>query len=76
MIYAIGKSADLLIDQAVSLSIKWKIPEILIGATVVSLGTTLPEAAVSIAAAVQGIPGIALGNPVGSIISTQGWFWG
>ena len=68
----LGKGADLLVDEAVSLSIKWKIPKVLIGATIVSLGTTLPEAAVSVLAAVQGEPGLALGNAVGSIICDTG----
>ncbi|MBI9104136.1 MAG: calcium/sodium antiporter [Spirochaetales bacterium] len=68
----LGKGADLLVDEAVSLSVKWKIPKVLIGATIVSLGTTLPEAAVSVLAAVQGKPGLALGNAVGSIICDTG----
>ncbi len=68
----LGKGADLLVDEAVSLSIKWKIPKVLIGATIVSLGTTLPEAAVSVLAAVKGEPGLALGNAVGSIICDTG----
>ncbi|MGL4982056.1 MAG: sodium:calcium antiporter, partial [Treponemataceae bacterium] len=36
----LGKGADILVDQAVALSIRWGIPKMLIGATVVSLGTT------------------------------------
>ena len=60
------KGADILVDQAVSLSVRWGVPKMLIGATIVSIGTTLPEAAVSVLAAVQGVPGLALGNAVGS----------
>ena len=41
------------------------LPKIVIGATVVSLGTTLPEAFVSVMAAYMGNPGLALGNGVG-----------
>jgi len=47
-----------------------------IGATIVSLGTTFPEAAVSVTAAVKGEPDLALGNAVGSIISDTGLILG
>ncbi len=67
-LYILGKGADILVDEAVSLSVKWGIPKMIIGATIVSLGTTLPEAAVSVGAALQGNPDLALGNAVGSII--------
>lgn len=70
------KGADILVDQAVSLSVRWGVPKILIGATIVSVGTTLPEAAVSVIAAMQGAPGLALGNAVGSIIADTGLILG
>ena len=70
------KGADLLVDEAVSLSVSWGVPKMLIGATIVSLGTTLPETAVSVVAAVQGAPGLALGNAVGSIIADTGLILG
>jgi len=60
----------------VSLSVKWGVPKMLIGATIVSVGTTLPEAAVSVVAAMQGAPGLALGNAVGSIIADTGLILG
>ena len=47
----------------------WGLPELVIGATIVSLGTTLPELSASIVSSVQGNPGFALGNAVGSIIT-------
>ncbi|HAK45805.1 MAG TPA: sodium:calcium antiporter [Spirochaeta sp.] len=72
LLYILGKGADLLVDEAVTLSVKWGIPKVLIGATVVSLGTTLPEASVSVMAAVRGNPDMALGNAVGSIICDTG----
>ena len=56
VLYLLGKGADLLVEEAVTLSVKWGIPKVLIGATVVSLGTTLPEASVSVMAAVRVIP--------------------
>lgn len=70
------KGADLLVDEAVSLSVSWGVPKMLIGATIVSIGTTLPETAVSVMAAVQGAPGLALGNAVGSIIADTGLILG
>lgn len=73
---AVGKGADVLVDNAVSLSLKWRIPKSVIGATIVSLGTTMPEAAVSVLAAVKGSPDLALGNAVGSIICDTGLILG
>jgi cation:H+ antiporter len=72
----LSKSADFLVDEAVSLSIRWGIPKSIIGATIVSLGTTLPEASVSVLAAIQGNPDLALGNGVGSIIADTGLILG
>lgn len=71
-LFSLSKGADILVDEAVTLSVRWGIPKVLIGATIVSLGTTLPEAAVSVFAAVQGNPDLALGNAVGSIICDTG----
>lgn len=72
----LGRSADWLVDAAVSLSERSGVPKVVIGATVVSLGTTAPEAAVSVLAAIQGSPGLALGNAVGSIICDTGLILG
>jgi cation:H+ antiporter len=72
----LAKGADLLVDEAVALSIRLKIPAVIIGATVVSLGTTLPETTVSVMAALAGAPDIALGNAVGSIICDTGLILG
>ncbi len=72
----LAKSADWLVDAAVSLSERTRVPKVVIGATVVSLGTTAPEAAVSVLAAIQGNPGLALGNAVGSIICDTGLILG
>ncbi|HOW87436.1 MAG TPA: sodium:calcium antiporter [Candidatus Omnitrophota bacterium] len=74
--YALAQGANWLIDEAVTLSERWRVPKALIGATIVSLGTTLPEATVSVLAAVQGNPGLALGNAVGSIICDTGLILG
>ena len=75
-LYLLGKGADILVAQAVTLSTRWGVPQTLIGATIVSLGTTTPEAAVSVFAAIQGDPDIALGNAVGSIICDTGLILG
>ena len=65
----LSKGADLLIDEAVAISTHLRIPKAIIGATIVSLGTTLPEVSVSVMAAINGNPDLALGNAVGSIIA-------
>jgi len=72
----LGKAADWLVEYAVVLSEFSGIPKLVIGATIVSLGTTMPEAVVSVLAAVQGKPGLALGNAVGSIICDTGLILG
>ncbi|MBN1129695.1 MAG: sodium:calcium antiporter [Chitinispirillaceae bacterium] len=76
MLFILTKGADLLVDEAVSLSLCWGVPKMLIGATIVSIGTTIPETAVSVVAALQGKPGLALGNAVGSVICDTGLILG
>ena len=71
-LYTLGKGADWLVDEAVVLSSRWGLGKAVIGATIVSIGTTTPEAAVSVLSALQGKPGLALGNAVGSIICDTG----
>ena len=72
----LGRGADWLVAEAVTLSRRSGVPKVVVGATVVSLGTTSPEAVVSVLAAVQGRPGLALGNAVGSIICDTGLILG
>jgi len=72
----LSKGADWMIDGVVDLARRTGLPKIVIGATVVSLGTTLPEAFVSVMAAYMGNPGLALGNGVGSIIADTGLIFG
>jgi cation:H+ antiporter len=72
----LAKSADWLVDEAVVLSERSGIPKVVVGATIVSLGTTSPEAAVSVVAALEGNPGLALGNAVGSVICDTGLILG
>ena len=60
------KGADYFVDGACAISAKLKIPAYLVGLTVVALGTSLPEAAVSVTASIQGSNEIAIGNVIGS----------
>lgn len=62
------KGGDWFVDGASSIAEKFKVPEMLIGATVVSIGTTLPEVMVSAQAAAKGNGAISYGNAIGSII--------
>ena len=62
------KGGDWFVDGASGIARRFYLPEILIGATVVSIGTTLPEVMVSVDAAVMGSGSIAYGNALGSII--------
>lgn len=70
------KGADWMIDGVVELAHRTGLPRIVIGATVISLGTTTPEAVVSVMAAWMGNPGLALGNGVGSMIANTGLIFG
>ncbi len=62
------KGGDMFVDAASSIAKRFKLPELLVGATVVSIGTTLPEVMTSALGAVGGSGEIAYGNAVGSII--------
>lgn len=66
------QGGNLFVDSAVFFSRKLRIPELVIGATIVSLGTTLPEAMVSASAALGGSPDVAYGNAMGSILFNLG----
>ena len=60
--------ADMIINQSERIALKFKIPEFIIGATLIALGTSLPEMAASIAASYNGKPDIAVANVIGSNI--------
>ncbi len=62
------KGADWFVDGASGIATKFKIPQIVIGLTIVAMGTSAPEAAVSITAALKGNADITVGNIVGSNI--------
>ena len=62
------KGADWFVEGAASIADKFGIPQIVIGLTIVAMGTSAPEAAVSISAALKGSAEITIGNVVGSNI--------
>jgi len=73
LLFALGlvcliKGGDWFVDGAVGIARRFRLSELLIGATVVSIGTTLPEVMVSTASAIGGHGEIAYGNAVGSVI--------
>lgn len=75
-LYFLMRGADWLVEGAAGLARRLGMSKVIVGATVVSLGTTSPEAAVSVMAAWEGRPGLALGNAVGSIIVDTGLIFG
>jgi len=63
------KGADFLVDGASNFAKKVKIPEIVIGLTIVSIGTSMPELFVSITSALKGYSDLSVGNVIGSNIA-------
>jgi len=70
------KGADWLVEGASGMAYRLGISKVIVGATIVSLGTTSPETAVSVMAAWSGQPGLALGNAIGSIVADTGLIFG
>ena len=73
LFFAVGlvlliKGGDWFVDGATGLAKRFNLPDIVVGATVVSIGTTLPEVMVSTTGALQGSGAMAYGNAIGSII--------
>ena len=73
LFFAVGlimliKGGDWFVDGAAGIARRFHLPELLIGATVVSIGTTLPEVMVSAQGAIAGSGAMAYGNAIGSII--------
>ena len=62
-------SADILVDGSSGIAKKFHIPEIIIGLTIVSIGTSMPELFVSITSALEGHQDMAIGNIIGSNLS-------
>ncbi len=73
ILFAVGlvlliKGGDWFVDGATGIAKRFNLPDIVVGATVVSIGTTLPEVMVSTTGALQGSGAMAYGNAIGSII--------
>ena len=73
ILFAIGlvlliKGGDWFVDGATGIAKRFNLPDIVVGATVVSIGTTLPEVMVSTTGALQGSGAMAYGNAIGSIL--------
>lgn len=73
LLFALGlviliKGGDWFVDGATGIARRFKLPDIIVGATVVSIGTTLPEVMVSASGALNGQGSMAYGNAIGSII--------
>ena len=73
ILFAIGlvlliKGGDWFVDGATGIARRFRLPDIIVGATVVSIGTTLPEVMVSATGALGGQGAMAYGNAIGSII--------
>lgn len=65
------KGADYLVDGASNIAKRFHIPEIIIGLTIVAIGTSMPELVVSVTSALEGHSDIAVGNIVGSNIANM-----
>ena len=67
-IIAVLWGADRLTEGAVAVAERFKVPQLIIGLTIVAIGTSMPEFTVSLLAAIKGTPDLAVGNVVGSNI--------
>lgn len=63
------RGADAFVDGAVGIAHRFRIPAIVIGTTLVAIGTSAPEAAISLTAALHGSDGVSIGNVIGSNIT-------
>ena len=66
------KGADFLVEGSSNIAKKFHIPEILIGLTIVSIGTSMPELFVSVTSAIQGRSDMAMGNVIDTLIIQNG----
>lgn len=65
------KSADILVDGASNIAKKWHIPAVVIGLTIVAIGTSMPELVVSVTAALEKHADLSIGNIIGSNITNM-----
>ena len=81
ILFAVGAlflyfSSDILVSNSILISKKFNIPRIIIGGTIIALGTSLPEIIVSIIANLKGNSNIVIGNIIGSNIANIGLVFG
>ena len=67
---------DWLLKAAVATAARWRVPKVVVGMTVVSFATSLPELITSIRAALEGYPDLSFGNVVGSNVANLGFVLG
>ena len=75
-IILLSKGGDILTKSSVDISLKFSVPKIIIGMTVVSFATSAPELIVSLNATIDGLPNFAIGNVLGSNIANIGFVLG
>lgn len=71
-LFLVIKGGDVFVDSSTQIAKRLKIPQIIFGATVVSLATTLPELVIAILSSLDGTNGLAVGNSVGSALCNIG----
>lgn len=72
----LGFSANYLVNSSIKIARKWNVSEMFIGLTLVAMGTSAPEIAVSVFAALEGQGDISVGNVIGSNIFNLGFILG
>lgn len=72
----LGFAANYLVNSSIKIARKWKVSELFIGLTIVAMGTSAPEIAVSVFAALKGQGDLSIGNVIGSNIFNLGFILG
>lgn len=72
----LGFAANYLVNSSIKIARKWKVSEMFIGLTIVAIGTSAPELAVSAFAALKGQGDLSVGNVIGSNIFNLGFILG
>lgn len=67
---------DVLLRAAIAASVRWQVPKVVVGMTIVSFATSLPELITSVRAALEGYPDLSLANVIGSNIANLGFVLG
>lgn len=67
---------DVLLRAAIAAAVRWQVPKVVVGMTIVSFATSLPELITSVRAALEGYPDLSLGNVIGSNIANLGFVLG